>query len=276
VNKCSCAHGFLAFNPNVKVRRVVTDALLIFDTGGARVKARGRPTLANNARMGHPQFVLLQKNLRVGHPPVPHSTQALAHTLKHAHGRYASYWNARQSSSGHVWQGRFYSCPLDDSHLWEALRYVELNPLRAGLVAAADAWRWSSAGAHCGSATPDMMLEMQTLQTWRKRWTPGEWAQFLAAGESPSDVAALRQSTHTGRPLGTTDFVAALERSTLRSPRKKADVPKSRHSTSASPSLLSSLRRNRKTSRLSPGFPFDFSAVCHSGRLSSGKLLTFP
>jgi putative transposase len=95
---------------------------------------------------------------------VPHSTQALAQTLKHAHGRYASYWNARQSSCGHVWQGRFYSCPLDDSHLWQALRYVELNPLRAGLVAAAEAWRWSSAAAHCGSATPDVMLEMQTWQ----------------------------------------------------------------------------------------------------------------
>src|ERR1700722_4150172 len=49
---------------------------------------------------------------------VPRACEALAQTLKHAHGRYASYWNARNSSSGHVWQGRFYSCPLDESHLW--------------------------------------------------------------------------------------------------------------------------------------------------------------
>lgn len=65
---------------------------------------------------------------------VPCSAEAMAQTLKQTHGRYASYWNARNSSSGHVWQGRFYSCPLDESHLWKALRYVELNPVRAGMV----------------------------------------------------------------------------------------------------------------------------------------------
>ena len=47
---------------------------------------------------------------------IPRGPEALWRTLKQTHGRYASYWNARESSSGHVWQGRFYSCPLDDSH----------------------------------------------------------------------------------------------------------------------------------------------------------------
>lgn len=59
---------------------------------------------------------------------VPRTVEALAQTLKHTHGRYASYWNARQSSTGHVWQGRFYSCPLDEAHLWAALRYAESQP----------------------------------------------------------------------------------------------------------------------------------------------------
>jgi REP element-mobilizing transposase RayT len=59
---------------------------------------------------------------------VPRRTDALAQTLKHTHGRYASYWNVSHTSSGHVWQDRYYSCPLDSSHLWEALRYTELNP----------------------------------------------------------------------------------------------------------------------------------------------------
>ncbi len=144
---------------------------------------------------------------------VPRTGAALAETLKHTHGRYASYWNARRSSSGHVWQGRFYSCPLDDSHLWEALRYTELNPVRAGLVAAAEQWRWSSAAAHSGVAVPDAMVEMER---WRTRWTVAEWRDFLLAGESQPDLTALRRCTHTGRPLGTPDFVAALEKSTLR------------------------------------------------------------
>src|SRR3954471_3063788 len=64
---------------------------------------------------------------------VPHTETALAESLKQVHGRYAACWNGQQSSTGHVWQGRFYSCPLDEGHLWEGLRYVELNPVRAGL-----------------------------------------------------------------------------------------------------------------------------------------------
>jgi hypothetical protein len=124
----------------------------------------------------------------MGHP---------AQTLKCTHGRYASYWNARQSSSGHVWQGRFYSCPLDDSHLWEALRYTELNPVRAGMVQAAEQRRWSSASAHCGTAGPDAML---AIEPWQKRWTVSEWRDYLAAGETPTALTALRQCTHTGRP----------------------------------------------------------------------------
>jgi putative transposase len=72
---------------------------------------------------------------------VPHTEAALSQSLKQAHGRYASYWNGQKSSTGHVWQGRFYSCPLDETHLWEALRYVEMNPVRAGMVERPERWR---------------------------------------------------------------------------------------------------------------------------------------
>ncbi len=150
---------------------------------------------------------------------IPRTPEALWQTLKQTHGRYASYWNARESSSGHEWQGRFYSCPLDDSHLWEALRYVELNPVRAGMVSAAEQWRWSSAAAHCIPDAADKMLE---TERWQKRWTVAAWREHLAAGESATDVRSLRQCTHTGRPLGTAEFVAQLEQTTSRplAPRK--------------------------------------------------------
>ena len=118
-----------------------------------------------------------------------------------------------------MWQGRFYSCPLDEPHLWAALRYVELNPVRAGMVSRAEEWRWSSATAHCVPDAPATMLEMER---WRERWTVVEWNEYLAAKESSTDLMALRQNTHTGRPLGTAEFVAQLEQTTLRplAPRK--------------------------------------------------------
>jgi len=144
---------------------------------------------------------------------VPRRANALALALKHTHGRYASYWNVSHTSSGHVWQGRYYSCPLDPPHLWEALRYTELNPVRARLVAAPEEWKWSSAPVRCGAIAAAATLDMEQ---WRNRWTVSEWREYLAAGESDADLATLRQCTHTGRPLGSPEFVAALEHSTHR------------------------------------------------------------
>lgn len=150
---------------------------------------------------------------------VPHQADALAKALKQTHGRYATYWNAKQGSSGHVWQGRYYSCPLDRPHLWEALRYTELNPVRAGLVADAVAWHWSSAGVHCGVAAADGWL---ATQAWKERWDVARWREYLRAGESEAELMAVRQCTHTGRPLGAEEFVRELEGKTQRSlaPRK--------------------------------------------------------
>lgn len=72
---------------------------------------------------------------------------------------------------------------------------------------------WSSAGAHCGLSVPHRVLEMEH---WRKRWTVAEWRAFLVAADSSTDVGALRRSTHTGRPLGSPEFVATLEQLTRR------------------------------------------------------------
>lgn len=157
---------------------------------------------------------------------VPHTSEALGQTLKQTHGRYAAYWNARASSNGHVWQGRFYSCPLDESHLWSALRYIELNPVRAGMVGAPEQWRWSSAAAHCIPEASDPLLIMDD---WRKCWTTAEWREYVASGESAIEAGALRRCTHTGRPLGSSQFVAQLEQATLRplAPRKGGRPKKS-------------------------------------------------
>jgi putative transposase len=161
----------------------------------------------------------------------PRKSESLALALKHSHGRFASYWNAVQRSSGHVWQGRYYSCPLDEKHLWEALRYTELNPVRARLTKDPQDWKWSSAAAHCASPPADECLEMEL---WRTRWSPETWRAFLGEKENETELTAIRQSTHTGRPLGNKEFVYCLERSTQRRlapakrgrPRKAGDDSK--------------------------------------------------
>ncbi len=65
---------------------------------------------------------------------VPGYEESLWRTLGQTHGDYARYQNIQQRSCGHFWQARFYSCPMDHVHQWEALAYVERNPVRAGMV----------------------------------------------------------------------------------------------------------------------------------------------
>ncbi len=143
---------------------------------------------------------------------IPHRPDSLASALKNTHGRYAAYFNARRACSGHVWQGRYYSCPLDPPHFWAALRYIERNPVRSGLSQQPGDWRWSSAAIHCGAPDTRGWID---LTLWRETWTVPEWREYVAgAGENSAD-ANIRRNTHSGRPLGSADFVRALER-TLR------------------------------------------------------------
>ncbi len=138
---------------------------------------------------------------------IPARAESLPLALKQTHGRYASYFNARSAASGHVWQGRYYSCPLDPYHCWAALRYTELNPVRAGMVTQPDTYAWSSAAAHCGQH-PDVRLEMKP---WGDSWTPETWREYLSDASADADADVIRRNTHTGRPLGQADFVASLE-----------------------------------------------------------------
>ena len=141
---------------------------------------------------------------------IPHKADELSQAFRHTHGRYASYWNAAHQSSGHVWQGRYYSWPLDRPHMWRALRYTELNPVRAGLVLQAKLWKWSSAAAHCGVVGG---VDCLASDPWGAHWTSEAWGEYLATGETESEIAEIRRCTHTGRPLGSEDFVHSLEHS---------------------------------------------------------------
>ncbi|HOH30374.1 MAG TPA: hypothetical protein PLC40_11915, partial [Candidatus Hydrogenedentes bacterium] len=87
---------------------------------------------------------ILQKLLDTGEEHSP------GHGLRDIHTLYAMYFNNRTALSMHVWQGRFYSCPLDDACVRAAVRYMERNPVIAVVVERTEDYRWSSAAAHFG------------------------------------------------------------------------------------------------------------------------------
>jgi REP element-mobilizing transposase RayT len=76
---------------------------------------------------------------------VPADATGLAKAIGRVHNDYARWLPIRRRESGHLWQNRFFSCPLEDAYTWAALAYVERNPVRAGMVAHREEWAWSSA-----------------------------------------------------------------------------------------------------------------------------------
>jgi putative transposase len=167
---------------------------------------------------------------------VPRNKDALARSLKQTHGRFASYWNAVNHSSGHVWQGRYYSCPLDETHLWEALRYTELNPVRASLVAYPTDWPWSSAAAHCGAESASPWLDRKL---WGQRWSTGDWRAYLQDTQDESSQKAIRDSTYSGRPLGSPEFTRTLEKQAHRPLTRQRPGPKKRSESRTEQGILS-------------------------------------
>lgn len=136
----------------------------------------------------------------------PATEHSMAWTLREVHGRYARYRNALDGSSGHVWQNRYYSCPVEGVELASIMRYVELNPVRGGLVSFAADYVWSSAVLHLGG---EDRLGLVDDRKWRSQWTAERWAQMLS--QEGEESAQIRLATYSGRPFGTEQFVAALE-----------------------------------------------------------------
>ena len=154
---------------------------------------------------------------------VPSSSESLSGTFRDTHQAYSSWLNRKMGESGHLWQGRFFSCVLDEAHLWSAVRYVERNPVRAGLVKRAEDYPWSSAAGHCG-LRQDAMLSGQLERSDHV----GNWRAMLREPGEEAEVALLRKHTRTGRPCGDAPFVERLESVLGRKlrPQKRGPKPK--------------------------------------------------
>ena len=140
----------------------------------------------------------------------PQRENSLTKAFGRTHNDYSRWLNVSRGESGHVWQSRFYSCPLERRHLWAALAYVERNPVRAGMVADAAQWPWSSAARHLHAPCANEWLHMAA---WQENWSPETWRIALAQGlDEASFQSRLAEATRTGRPLGDDPFVESCER----------------------------------------------------------------
>ncbi len=131
---------------------------------------------------------------------IPMRLESLARVFGRTHSDYARYRNVCRSTCGHFWQARFYSCPIDQRHLWQALGYVERNPVRAQMVVQAEEYAWSSARAHCFGDDLGGRLD---LGAWNSFYTGERWREVLRASVGNEAMEErIREATRTGAVFG--------------------------------------------------------------------------
>ena len=148
---------------------------------------------------------------------VPEQEDSIAKVFHWVNGAYDQRFNRRYGLSGNLWESRPHSAVLDEHHAFAAVRYVEMNPVRAGMVATASDYKWSSARVHCGLAR-DPLVDL----SWPEPDRIPDWGAWLREpGED--EVDRLRRSTATGRPCGDDSFIRSIEDLTKRSltPKKR-------------------------------------------------------
>jgi putative transposase len=135
----------------------------------------------------------------------PEQPESLGRAVGEAHRRYTNFINARGRWTGHLFQSRFASVAMDQSHLLAAVCYVSLNPVRVRLVGRAEDWPWSSVRAHL-AGNDDGLVSVRPVLDLIPRFAE------LLIGDRDEAFAELRQAEGSGRPLGTAEFVIGLER----------------------------------------------------------------
>jgi putative transposase len=153
---------------------------------------------------------------------VPRGVDGLRATFGEAHRRYTRHINLREDWQGYLWQDRFHSTVMDETHLIMAIRCVELNPVHAGLCDYPWQWQWSSAMAHLPGENDTVAQVTPMLERI------SDWKSYLHATENETEQNVIRQHARAGRPQGSGDFVAKLERLTNTNLRLEKRGPRPR------------------------------------------------
>jgi len=141
---------------------------------------------------------------------VPEKEDSLSKGIGDTHKHYTRMINFRENWRGYLWQGRFSSFTLDEKYLYAAIRYVERNPVRAGIVKKAEDYRFSSAKAHIYKTKDLLLLDNFVIEEIE------DWKTFLADEDEKQDVKLFKKHARIGRPLGQEGFIENLEKTTGR------------------------------------------------------------
>jgi putative transposase len=147
---------------------------------------------------------------------MPGDALSLSAALIPLQTQYSRHIHRTRKKGGVLWHDRYASCPMDERHAWEAVRHIERNPVRAGLVLRPDRYPWSSAGGHAGLRKDPLLSGALEARSKVKNWM--EW---LRADEDAAMVDTIRRNTRTGRAAGNKAFIARIKKLAARARRPK-------------------------------------------------------
>jgi putative transposase len=180
----------------------------------------------------------------------------LSRLMRHINGQYTQAYNRRHGVSGHLFQGRFHAVLVDsDKHLITVCRYVELNPVRARLVAQPVDWRWSSYRAHIGMELGHAWLATKDIQGQLLGYDPKtaedqrRAAQLYAETvDQGREADPWKQNLRGEIFLGDNEFVADMQARATRQRMKCAEISRSQRTDSRALAQWMASDRSRQES----------------------------
>lgn len=140
---------------------------------------------------------------------IPKKESSLSDGIGRLHHDFACWQNIQRGKTGHLWQGRFYSCPVEEDRVLQVLQYIELNPVRARMVKNGWEWAWSSARAHITGQDPSSLLDMNY---WDILIDKDKWKFILEQTAIEESIQAqIRRITMQGFLLGSEATARRLE-----------------------------------------------------------------
>ena len=138
----------------------------------------------------------------------PNSDESLFKMMQGLTLCYTQYINRTYHRTGRLWESRYHSCIVDqEKYLWAVARYVEQNPVRAGMVERPEDYPYSSVRAHVTGAK-DSVLGEELFSSGQRT----DYILLLQSGIPEKEIEHLRYVTKTGRPFGNEGFVAEMEK----------------------------------------------------------------